>query len=188
MDCLQSKGFTKVELLVVIVVLLAIRLPFYDAVSDSPYRARDITCKSNLHQIVLAVLSYRAAHQHGMPPGLKSLLPLLGSRAVFLCPVTEGGYTYRFINQPHAENIICWDSNPHQPNHSIFVWLNQERRNVLYADGKVGTVSEGQFKRLRLRGVRLTLVSSSVRQIAVPYQYASLSQNMAKSHEMILQV
>ena len=95
-----------------------------------------------------------------MPLGLKSLVPILGSRNVFMCPVlgiNERSYTYRFVSQPHGDDIICWDSGPQQPEHSVFVWLNQKSRNVLYADGSVGTVTEGQFSRLGLRGVVLML-------------------------------
>ncbi len=157
---------TKVALLVIAALLLMIGLPLNDAFSIGKYKARDITCKANLHQIGLAVLSYRAAHRNQMPSGLKSLAPILGSQSVFVCPITgfndtppytERSYTYRYLKQPRSGDIICWDSGTHQPDHSVFIWLNRECRNVLYADGRVGTVSEARFDSLGLRGACLTI-------------------------------
>ena len=166
MSNLRTRGLTGVGCGVAVALLLALGLPFYDAVCDSPYRARDMTCRANLRQIGAVLASYRAAHGGAMPPSLKSLVPTLGTQTVLLCPVsgtvaspvyTQRSYTYRRVSQSRPRNIVAWDTGPHVPGHSVFVWLNRPCRHVLYADGRVGTVPEAQFAGLGLRGACLIL-------------------------------
>jgi prepilin-type N-terminal cleavage/methylation domain-containing protein/prepilin-type processing-associated H-X9-DG protein len=67
--CAQRRGFTLVELLVVIGIigaLIAILLPVLSGVQA---RGRDIQCKSNLRQISQALFAYAAEHKGSMPYG-----------------------------------------------------------------------------------------------------------------------
>ena len=152
---MQSRGtraFTTVELLVVCAIALIVLLCFGDAVSNAPEKARAASCKANLRQIGSAVISYQAGHAGRMPPTLKALLPITGSKGVFRCPYSGIGYDYRFLARPSGTDIICWDTRPHRPSHTVFVWLNHPNRNVLLADGQVKNMSEAEFQRLHLSG------------------------------------
>ena len=161
MQTRTSRGFTTAELLVVIAIALVLFLPFSDAVSNAKYNARTASCKANFNQMRLAAQSYQDAHGGKLPPTLKALLPITHSRSVFLCPNAGSsgppnyaaiGYDYRFLAQPKGTDVICWDTQPHRPMHSVFAWLNRPNRNVLLADGQVKNMPEAQFQRLHLVG------------------------------------
>ncbi len=152
MQSRSTKAFTTAELLVVCVICLTVLLTFGDAVSNAKYNARAASCKANFRQIKIAMQFYQAAHGGKMPAAMKSLLPITHSKGVFHCPEDGSGYDYRFLTQPKGSDIICWDSRPHRPMHSVFVWLNRPARNVLRADGQVKNLPEDEFQRLRLTG------------------------------------
>ena len=136
---------------------------FSDFVENAKYTAWVASCKANLKQFGLAIQTYRGNHQDAMPAHLQLLLPTLKSRGVSyaLCRDTSTcrnmtgrqGYVYRFLEKPKKTDIICWDVQPHRPQHGVFVFLNRENRNVLLADGRVSNMEEGQFQRLHLQGL-----------------------------------
>ena len=152
MQSRSTKAFTTAELLVVCAICLLVLLAFGDAVSNAKYNARVASCKANFNQIRLAVQFYQAAHGGKMPAALKALLPITRSKGGFRCPYSGIGYDYRFLAQPKGSDIICWDSQPHRPMHSVFIWLNRLNRNVLLADGQVRNMPEAEFQRLHLLG------------------------------------
>ena len=100
-------------------------------------------------------------------------MPTIGSSNIFLCSDTgweethitestpyahrEVSYQYRLLIEPNSADIICWDSHPHRPQHSVFVWLNHPNRNVLLADGQVKNMREDEFQKLHLSGQSWTL-------------------------------
>ena len=148
-------------MLVVLGISLTVLLVFSDTVSNAKYNARVVSCKANFRVIGLAMHSYQASHSGKMPPTLKALQPILKSQSVFVCvlspseqtyPFRRTAYDYRFLGKPNGEDIICWDSHQHLPQHTIFVWLNRPNRNVLCADGQVKNLSEIDFQRLHLSG------------------------------------
>lgn len=152
---------TKAALLVGFLVGMALLLAFSDLVSNAKYNARAASCKANFNQIRLAVQSYQAAHGRKLPATLKALLPITRSRGVFQCPDAGNsgppscaavGYDYRFLTQSKGSDIICWDSRPHRPCHTVFVWLNRSNRNILLADGQVKNLPEDEFQKLHLVG------------------------------------
>lgn len=152
MQTRTRRGFTTAELLVMVAIALVLFLAFGDAVSNAKYNARVASCKANLNQIGLTVLSYQAAHGGKLPATLRVLLPIVSSHNVFHCPYAGNGYDYRFVARPEGTDVICWDSRPHQPCHSVFVWLNRPNRNVLLADGQVKNMPEAELQKLRLVG------------------------------------
>ena len=66
----RSKGFTLLEMLVVIsliALLIALLLPALEGAREA---ARDAVCKSNLHQISIALGVYASDHEDAYPPGI----------------------------------------------------------------------------------------------------------------------
>lgn len=85
----NQKGFTLVELLVVIAVvgvLVALLLP---AVHSARAAARRMKCANNLKQVGLAVQNYYSANQTLPPPKLGGQFQDRGSTFVFLLPYIE---------------------------------------------------------------------------------------------------
>ena len=156
-----TRAFTTAELLVVCAICLIVLLAFGDAVSNAKYSAREASCKANFGQIGSALHFYQTSHAERMPPTLKALLPTAGSKTIFVCPMSpseqtypfrRAAYDYRFLAQPKGTDVICWDSQPHRPMHSVLVWLNRPNRNVLLADGQVKNMLEDDFEQLHLSG------------------------------------
>ncbi len=162
MQSRSTRAFTRAELLVVAVIVLAVVLSFSDAVSNAKYNSRAAQCRANLKQVGLAAQSYHASHAGKLPPTLKTLLPIVKSQSPFICPDTsrtglypnsiEVGYDYRFLSKPRGTEVIAWDSQPHHPQHSVLFFLNHANRNVLLADGQVLNMHEVQFRQLHLQG------------------------------------
>lgn len=144
-------SFTRVELIVVTAIVLTVFLTFSDLVGNAKYIGRVASCKANLRQIGLATQTYRDNHKGAMPAHLQLLLLISKSRGVFWCSLS-GYYEYRFLEKPKNTDIICWDVKPHHPQHAVFVFLNRDNRNVLFADGEVANMEERQFQSLHLRG------------------------------------
>ncbi|MGA0368041.1 MAG: prepilin-type N-terminal cleavage/methylation domain-containing protein [Kiritimatiellia bacterium] len=63
-----SRGFTLVELLVVIVIIALLAALLVPATGAALERARRISCKSNLRQVVASTLSYAAANEGYLMP------------------------------------------------------------------------------------------------------------------------
>ncbi|MEN6305862.1 MAG: type II secretion system protein [Armatimonadia bacterium] len=94
-----KKGFTLVELLVVIgiiAILMAILFPVFQTVRE---KARQAKCQANLHQIAVALKEFRADHGHYPPApywdsvnnkyagGISDLYPdYIKEKDLFLCP------------------------------------------------------------------------------------------------------
>ena len=149
------RGFTTKEFIVTCLVCLLIGLPLYDAVYNSPYRARELSCRAALKQIGRARMTYSEEHGGKAVPDFRALIAALGSRTVLQCPLS-GSYTCRLPARLGGSDAVCWDSGPHRPQHSIFLFMNGESRNLLYADGRVVTLGERQFQRLHLQGQSAT--------------------------------
>ena len=88
-----------------------------------------------------------------MPPNLAAL----SNKYILECPLTGTDYVYRSLDKPAADDVICWDSHPHEPQHNVFTFLNQPNRNILTTDGKVHVISEEKFQASHLQGATLTV-------------------------------
>lgn len=129
----NSHGITKTEWLVAIGIFLVLFLVLDDTINNGKYASRTKVCQSNLGKVGQAILSFRAARGGRMPPNLAAL----SNKYILECPLTGTDYVYRSLDKPAADDVICWDSHPHEPQHNVFTFLNQPNRNILTTDGKV---------------------------------------------------
>ena len=88
----SKKGFTLVELMVVVVILgilVAIAIPIYNNVTDD---AKQKACDSNVKAIQAAVSMYQTANSGKLPSQLENLVPQY-IKAIPKCPV-DGTSSY----------------------------------------------------------------------------------------------
>ncbi|MFA5146511.1 MAG: type II secretion system protein [Candidatus Omnitrophota bacterium] len=82
----SSRGFTIIEVVVVVAVFLAIISilgPFVRMVKD---RASAIQCENNLRRLSIALHTYASEHEDAFPPDLGALYPdYVGDQKVFDC-------------------------------------------------------------------------------------------------------
>ena len=89
----MKKGFTLVELTVIIIVIIVISIIMYPMYSQPPgrERARQTTCLSNQKQIALAMLLYLEENKEIFPEINDDIFSTLGlSGKVLFCPNTTG--------------------------------------------------------------------------------------------------
>lgn len=90
------RGFTLVELLVVIVIigiLIGLTIPAVQAAREASRRAQ---CLNNLKQIALGTLNYADAHKERLPVGSKAIN--FGTWNHFILPFVEQGARYESLN------------------------------------------------------------------------------------------
>ncbi len=109
----RRSGFTLVELLVVIAIIALLAAMLLPALSRAKAAARSARCKSNLHQVGLALKLYTDDF-HQFPPCAAvdsgspvyslwdgKILPFAGNnRDLFLCPAEQGAL--KWTNNPPA--------------------------------------------------------------------------------------
>lgn len=107
MPARRSRSFTLVELLTVIAVIAVLAALLLPALSTARAKARETTCRSNVHQIGIAILDYTSEYRDHLPvagrlgpeplfawPALRDTLgtPLRESE-VFHCPADADART-----------------------------------------------------------------------------------------------
>jgi len=95
----SKKGFTLVELMVVIIILgilVAIAIPIYNNVTKS---AKENACAANIRTIQSAVQMYQADHDGTLPSSLSDLVPDSGTKYIDelpKCPVSDYKVDYDY--------------------------------------------------------------------------------------------
>lgn len=96
------RGFTLVELLVVIAVIGMLILLLLPAVNAAREAARRVTCVNNLRQLALASSNFESAQGHMPPPKLGTQFENRGSTLVLLLPFIEESAAFERYNQALA--------------------------------------------------------------------------------------
>lgn len=101
------RGFTLIEVLVVVAVIAILAAILFPVFARAREAARTSTCRSNLHQIGLALGMYARDYDGKLPPrsnDLKPLaLPYVNGESVFRCP--SDGHVSR------SSSSAAWNSN-----------------------------------------------------------------------------
>lgn len=106
----SKKGFTLVELMVVIIILgilVAIAIPIYNNVTKS---AKENACKANIRTIQSAVQMYQADHDGKLPSSLRDLVSESESGTKYIdelpkCPVSD--YTADYDYERTTGIVSC---------------------------------------------------------------------------------
>lgn len=147
----RQKGFTLVELLVVMAVIIILAGLLLPALSKAREQGRRTSCMNNLRQIGLAIAMYRLDYNEAYPTGLNLLYnstdPTKGyidNLKIFVCPSSgnaipatpaAGNYEYTApaSNNPPSTTRILRDNN---------LSYHLSGRNNLYADGHAEWIAE----------------------------------------------
>ncbi len=164
----SRKGFSLLELLVVLGVislLTAILLPVVTSVTS---RARQTKCKSNLRQFAVAINVYRADHRGRNPDWLSNLYPeYIDARELYVCPADRSrgedggkpGPQDRYWSQTRDGNAFrevydnsgaAYGRNPDIHRCSYFYEFNNAPCSFLnnqytWAEGKLFQLRTGDF-------------------------------------------
>jgi prepilin-type N-terminal cleavage/methylation domain-containing protein/prepilin-type processing-associated H-X9-DG protein len=93
------KGFTLVELLVVIAIIAVLAILSFFGASKMRSKARGVTCSSNLRQIGTAMLAYASDNSGQLPPLEDRTGADDGLRGIWPAIVADGGYLARVPNK-----------------------------------------------------------------------------------------
>jgi hypothetical protein len=140
-------------------LLLVISLPWLAGAIQIPLarsKAYLIQCHSNLKVVGLAMSMYKDDFNGQLPPSLDMLVKYVDKDLYFACPGSPSAkgavpYFYSPEQNPEPNDMICWDPSLHTIRHGIFGLLSTKQRNVLFADGKVRTLSEPDFQKLHAK-------------------------------------
>ena len=101
---IRPRGFTLIEMLVVIAIIALLAALLLPAVQQSREAARRIQCSNNLMQIGVALNNYMSAHEV-LPPGTQNATGPIQSRE-------KGGYHMGWLTQilPFLEKSILYEN------------------------------------------------------------------------------
>ncbi len=101
-----GRGFTLLELLVVIGIIALLTGILLPVVTSVTARARQTKCKSNLRQFAVAINVYRADHRGRNPDWLSTLYPeYIDTKEIYICPADPS----RGADGGKPESTDYWD-------------------------------------------------------------------------------
>ena len=112
--CPRSLGFTLIELIVVIAIIGILASLALPALSRGKTRALSAQCKSNEHQIGLAMLSFVHDNSAYPPPNVKSTAPKPEAFHFFesLAPYTGSAPTGALYHCPTFQRLVSFENSP----------------------------------------------------------------------------
>jgi prepilin-type processing-associated H-X9-DG protein/prepilin-type N-terminal cleavage/methylation domain-containing protein len=96
---ISKKGFTIVELLIVITILIVLAFLSFIGMSKIKSKARGATCASNLRQIGTAMVAYAVENNGQLPPLEDRTGANDGLRGIWPVIVADGGHLDKAINR-----------------------------------------------------------------------------------------
>ncbi len=139
--CGSRRGFTIIELLVVVAVIGVLTALLLPALAAAREKARASSCLSNLHQIGIAVQLYAQDADEKTPPDggsfsgiIRDCAPFIKTTSVFTCPDDfdredeERAGSYRIPTLYQGKPLACGWSDPYnngitaQPSTTILLY------------------------------------------------------------------
>lgn len=152
MGLAKNHGFTLMEILTVIVIIVILAGLLTPAISKAQRQAKRVECMNNLRQIGMALQQYALDNNGAFPPDLTTLTtvpagdtylpdsPTISggtTPAILVCSADNGGYTESLTATMAAATAgtpLVQCPNLSHPGNT---------RNVLYGDGHVGSSAAG---------------------------------------------
>ncbi len=105
-----TRGFTLVEILVVILIIAVLASLLFPAFAKAQEKGRQTTCLSNQHQINVAITVWKDDHQDSYPPASRVWNDIKISRRTLICPskprMAPVGYAYSSFIADKPESLI----------------------------------------------------------------------------------
>jgi len=122
------RGFTLLELLVVIVIIGILSSALVVSVKSSYKSARQTNCKSNLRQFGVALTIYRAEHDNDTPNWISNLYPeYVDDRGLYVCTADIN----RGFDRPRPEDLILLIKDKGNSADKIEFWDNEKNSSNL---------------------------------------------------------
>jgi prepilin-type N-terminal cleavage/methylation domain-containing protein len=136
----QSDAFTLVELLVVIAIIALLASLLLAALPGARERARRTSCRSNLHQMSVAMQLYGGDNQDRLPAGQ---ITNQGSRLAVYLPVISTNAQQAFVKYARSSNFLdCPNLRSVLLRSNDWRWpydTNHQQIGYLYLAGRPGT-------------------------------------------------
>jgi prepilin-type N-terminal cleavage/methylation domain-containing protein len=109
----MKRGFSLVEILVAIAILLILAMMLLGVIGSFRSQAKNVTCANNLHQIALAMQNYATDNRNLLPTAENSapvpvplwgnlIRPYLSTEATFICPSDSNPTSIALFNSSNS--------------------------------------------------------------------------------------
>jgi prepilin-type N-terminal cleavage/methylation domain-containing protein len=167
----RNRGFTLVELLLVIVIVAVLCAFLFPVLASARKQARMTRCTINLRQLGMALRAY--ADDYGSLPDPIRLVRSVKERGILFCPDDSGetpgasSYTFRTVLAPDFRPY--WDRTELAPN-TVVALCNHHLERRVGRKGSTKTVGAARYpiklvlrwsggvERVHLKAIRETLV------------------------------